>query len=102
MNKIMCHVNYSHLTLMVFNVIGKKKIKRRSLVQIEISRSSGQRKMPKTRITSFPALSVDPWVGISLSVSETDDRFCLSLSLRQSQNNNTIFISPSNIYIARS
>ena len=33
--------------------------------------------MPKTRETSFPALSVSPWVGISLSVSESDDRFFL-------------------------
>ena len=32
--------------------------------------------MPETRQTSFPALSVHPRVGISLS--ETDDRMCLS------------------------
>ena len=30
--------------------------------------------MPETRFTEFPALSVDPRVGISRSASETDDR----------------------------
>ena len=32
----------------------------------------GERIMPETRFTKFPALSVDPRVGISRSVSETD------------------------------
>ena len=40
--------------------------------------NSGQRIMLETQQTSFPALSVYPWVGISLSASETDDRFYLS------------------------
>ena len=61
-------------------------------MQTEISQPEGQRIMPETRrFTSFPTLSVDPWVGmsrsnlvpalsvdplvgISRSTSETDDR----------------------------
>ena len=43
---------------------GKKIVKHRSPVQ--------------TRLTSFPTLSVYALVGISLSTSETDDRFSLS------------------------
>ena len=31
--------------------------------------------VPETRFTEFPALSVDPRVGISLIFSETDERF---------------------------
>ena len=34
--------------------------------------------MPEMRFTEFPALSVYPRVGISLSASETDVRFYLS------------------------
>ena len=41
---------------------------------------SGQRIMPRTRLISFPALSVYPRVGISLSASTTDDRFHLSVA----------------------
>ena len=45
----------------------------RSLVQTEIiSQPEGERIMPETRFTEFPALSVDPRVGISWSASETD------------------------------
>ena len=40
----------------------------------EKSQPSSQRIIPETRYTSFPALSVYPRVGISLSASETDDR----------------------------
>ena len=36
--------------------------------------------VPETRYTSFPALSVDPRVGISRSASETDVRFYLSIT----------------------
>ena len=36
---------------------------------------STRTRMPETRQTSFPALSVYPRVGISLSASEADDRF---------------------------
>ena len=42
-------------------------------MQTEKSQPSGQRIMPET-----PALSIYPRVGISLSASETDDRFYLS------------------------
>ena len=38
-------------------------------MEIEKSQLKGKRVMPET--TSFPALSVDPRVGISLSASET-------------------------------
>ena len=48
-------------------------------METEKSQPSGQRIMPETRQTSFPALSVHPWVGISRSASETDDRVYLSL-----------------------
>ena len=34
--------------------------------------------MPKTRLTEFSVLSIDPRAGISRSTSETDYRFCLS------------------------
>ena len=53
-------------------------IKYRSPMLTEESQSSGQRIMPETRQTSFPALSVYPRVGISLSESVTDDRFYFS------------------------
>ena len=52
----------------------RKIIKHRSPMQNEKSQPSGQRIMPETRQTSFPALSVDPRAGISPSASETDDR----------------------------
>ena len=41
----------------------------------EKSRLAGKRIMPETRFTSFPALYVDPVVGISWSASETNDWF---------------------------
>ena len=49
------------------------RINHRSLMQTEKSQPEGKRIMPETRFTSFPALSVDPRVGISRSASETDD-----------------------------
>ena len=42
-------------------------------MQTEKPQPEGKRKMPETRYTEFPALSVDPRVGVSRSVSETDD-----------------------------
>ena len=42
-------------------------------MQAEKSELEGKRIMPETRFTSFPALSVDPRVGISRFASETDD-----------------------------
>ena len=50
---------------------------------------SGQRIMPKTRFTSFPALSVYPMIGISLSESETDVRFYFSQTGGRSLSNHT-------------
>ena len=41
-------------------------------MQTEKSQPEGKRIMPETRFTEFPALSVDPRVGISRSASETD------------------------------
>ena len=48
-------------------------------MQTEESQPSGQRIMSTTRLTLFPALSVYPRDLISLSESETDDRFYLFL-----------------------
>ena len=45
----------------------------RSLMQTEKSLPKGKRIMPERRFTVFPASSVDPWVGISLSALETDN-----------------------------
>ena len=44
-----------------------------SPMETEKSQPEGKRIMPKTRFTEFPALPVDPRVGISPSASETDD-----------------------------
>ena len=44
----------------------------RSPMQTEKSQPKGKRIMPETRFTDFPALSVDPRVGISRSASEID------------------------------
>ena len=49
-------------------------------MQTEKSQPEDQRLMPETRFTEFPALSVYPRVGISLSSSETDDKFYLFYS----------------------
>ena len=49
------------------------RIYHRSLMQTEKSQFEGERIMPETRFTEFPALSVDSRVGISRSASETDD-----------------------------
>ena len=51
---------------------GKNRIKHRSPMQIDKSQPEGKRIMPETRVTEFPALSVDPRVEISRSASETD------------------------------
>ena len=51
----------------------KNRIFHRSPIQTEKSQPEGKRIMPETRFTKFPALSVDPRVGISRSASETDD-----------------------------
>ena len=51
----------------------RKIIKHRPPMQTEKYQPEGKRIMPE-----FPALSVDPRVGISLSASKTGDRFCLS------------------------
>ena len=44
-----------------------------SLMQTEKSQPESKRIMPETRFTEFPALNVDPRVGISRSASETND-----------------------------
>ena len=50
----------------------KNRIYHRSAMQTEKSQSKSKRIMSETRFTEFPALSVDPRVGISRSASETD------------------------------
>ena len=52
-------------------------------MQTEKSQPEGKRKMPETRFTEFPALSVDPRVEISRSASETGVRlFFLPMTLK--------------------
>ena len=46
-----------------------------SPMQIEKPQPEGKRIMPETRFTEFPALPVDPRVGVSRSASETDELF---------------------------
>ena len=59
------------------------RICHRSLMQTEKSQPEGKRIMPETRFTEFPALSVDPRVGISRSASETDvGLFFLPMTLK--------------------
>ena len=48
------------------------RIYHRSPMQNEKSQPEGKRIIPETRFTEFPALSVDPRVGISRSALETD------------------------------
>ena len=48
------------------------RIKHRSPKQTEKNQPEGKRIMPETRVPEFPALSVDPRVGISRSASETN------------------------------
>ena len=49
------------------------RIYHRSPMQTEKSQPEGKRMTPETRFTEFPALSVDPRVGIPLSVPEIDN-----------------------------
>ena len=52
-------------------------------MQTEKSQAEVKRIMLETRFTEFPALSVDPRVGISRSASETDVRlFFLPMTLK--------------------
>ena len=44
----------------------------RPLMQVEKSQPEGKWIMLETKFTKFPALTVDPRVGISRSASETD------------------------------
>ena len=41
-------------------------------MQTDKAQTEGKQIMPETRFAEFPALSVDPRVGISVSVLETD------------------------------
>ena len=59
-------------------MVVRENIKHWSPMQAEKSQPSGQRTMPETRLTSFPALSVYLRVGISRSPSRTNDRFYFS------------------------
>ena len=59
------------------------RIYHRSLMQIEKSQPEGKRITLEMRFTEFPALSVHRRVGISLSASETDDRFYLFVQVNR-------------------
>ena len=83
-----------HQTILFKALIGKKNNQSRGLQFLGLHRRpmetkklqpSGQWIMPETRYTSFSALSVYPRVGISLSKSETDDRFFLSCTWTETQ-----------------
>ena len=50
-------------------------------MQTEKFQTEGRRIMLETRFTDFPALSVDPRVGISRSAPKTDDWLFLYLFL---------------------
>ena len=50
-----------------------KRIYHWSPMQSEKSKPEGKLIILETRFTKFPALSIDPRVGISRSASETDD-----------------------------
>ena len=48
------------------------RIKHRSSMQVEKTQPEGKRIIPEISFTEFPAISVDPRVGISRSASEID------------------------------
>ena len=76
------------------------RIYHRSPMQTEKSQSEGERIMPETRFTDFPALSVDPRVGSSRSASETDNRlFFLPMTLKIIIHHSS-FLSFLTIYLA--
>ena len=52
---------------------GINRICHRSPILTEKSQPEGKRIMPETKFTEFPALSIDPRVGIFRSASETGD-----------------------------
>ena len=54
------------------NTVEINRIYHQSLMQTEKSQPESKGIMPETRFTEFPALSVDPRVGISCSASETN------------------------------
>ena len=82
-DRFFCYKNYKFSS-------NSKNINHQSPMLTEKSKPSGQRIMPETSFpplsiypwvgisTSFPELSVDPRVGFSRSASETDDKICLS------------------------
>ena len=61
------------LRQLIKQVSEKNRIYHRSPMQTEKSQPKGQWIMPETRFTEFPALSIDPRVGISWSALETGD-----------------------------
>ena len=69
--------------LMPYVHVQCKKCKKNNQTSVsdsdEKSQPSGQHIMPETRLTSFPALSVYPRIGISRFASETGDRFYLAV-----------------------
>ena len=64
--------NYTTLLIHMSRILFTNRIYHRSPTEAEKSEPKGKRIMPETSFTEFPALSVDPRVGISRSASETD------------------------------
>ena len=58
---------------LVDRAVGINRIYHWSSMQTEKYQPEGKRIVPETRFTEFPALPVDPRVGISQSASKTDD-----------------------------
>ena len=63
--KLLMNVYYNH------NHNGTNRIYHGSQMYTDESKPESKRIMPKTRLTEFPALSVDPRVGISRTALET-------------------------------
>ena len=64
--------NHAKLPLVLKSVALTNNIYHQSPMQIEKSQPKGKRIMPELRFTLFPALSIDPRIRISRSVSEFD------------------------------
>ena len=69
-------------------------------MQTEKSQSEGKRIMPETRFTEFPALSVDPRVGISRSAMETNVLLFFLPVILESVICYPSFLSLSTLYVA--
>ena len=66
------NANFSTKYFAVGKVYTEKGGMNRIYHRFRKSQPEGKRIMPETRFTEFPTLSVDPKVGVSQSVPETD------------------------------